>query len=129
MEFVFEIILQFLGELLLQMVFELLIELGFHSMADTVRKPRDPVLSSIGFILLGAIAGGVSLLIFPASLIHSANLRLVNLFATPLAIGAIMMLIGKARDRKGQTLVKLDRFGYAFAFAFSMSLVRFVAAG
>jgi hypothetical protein len=119
MEFIFEIILQFLGELLLQMVFELLIELGFHGMADTVKKPRDPVLSSIG----------ISLLIFPASLIHSANLRAINLVATPLAIGAIMMLIGKARDRKGQTLVKLDRFGYAFAFAFSMSLVRFVAAG
>lgn len=129
MEFIFEIILQFLGELLLQMVFELLVELGFHSIADTAKKPRNAVLSSIGFILLGAVAGGVSMLIFPTSLIHSANLRAINLFATPFAIGAIMMLIGKVRDRKGQTLVKLDRFGYAFAFAFSMSLVRFVAAG
>jgi hypothetical protein len=36
-----------------------------------------------------------------------------------------MMLIGRLRESKGQTQVGIDRFGYAFVFAFSMALVRF----
>lgn len=126
MEFIAEIIIQFLGELLLQAFFELLVEFGLHSLADTVRKPRHPFFSFVGFLLWGAIAGGVSLLIFPSSLIVNPGFRAINLVATPLVIAAIMMFIGKARDRKGQNLVGLDRFGYAFIFAFTMALVRFV---
>ena len=47
---------------------------------------------------------------------------------TPLAAGGIMMLIGKLRERRGQDLVGLDRFGYAVAFAFAMALVRYTFA-
>jgi hypothetical protein len=64
MEFIFEIIFQFVGELLLQLCFQLLAEMGVHSLADPFRRPRNPVLSIVGFILWGAIAGGISLLIF-----------------------------------------------------------------
>jgi hypothetical protein len=126
MELIFEVILQFLGEILLQIFFELLLELGLHSVADTVRKPRHPALSTMGFILWGAIAGGISLWIFPISAIRNPSFRMLNLVITPILIGGAMMLIGKVRDKKGQDLVKLDRFGYAFVFAFAMSLVRFI---
>ena len=125
MEFIFEILLQFLGELLLQILFEGLVELGYHSLADTFKKPKHPILSTIGYLLWGAIAGGISLLILPNSFIDDPNLRLSNLILAPLAIGGIMVLIGRIRAKKGQDLVKLDRFGYAFCFAFAMSLVRF----
>ena len=125
MELVFEFLFQILGELLLQAVFELLVELGFRSMADTFQRPKSPVLSTIGFILWGAIAGGISLWIFPTSPIHSSLLRQLNLVATPVACGLFMMLVGRIRLKKGQDLVRLDRFGYAFVFAFVMALVRF----
>ena len=36
-----------------------------------------------------------------------------------------MRQIGKLRERRGQNLVKLDRFFYAFAFALAMALVRY----
>ena len=36
-----------------------------------------------------------------------------------------MMLIGKWKEGREKPLVRLDRFGYAFAFAFGMALVRF----
>jgi hypothetical protein len=39
-----------------------------------------------------------------------------------------MRLIGKLRERRGQTLVGLDRFFYAFTFALAMTLVRFTFA-
>ncbi|HET6941642.1 MAG TPA: hypothetical protein VFH89_05735 [Sphingomicrobium sp.] len=125
MEFVFEIILQFLGELLLQAIFELLVELGFHSLADTFRRPKNPALSILGFTLWGAIAGGISLWIFPTSPIDNPVLREINLVVTPVACGLVMMMVGKLRLRKGQDIVRLDQFGYAFVFAFAMALVRF----
>ena len=53
MEFIFEIIFQFLGELLLQLIFEFLVELGVHSLADTLKRPKNAVLSTIGFVLWG----------------------------------------------------------------------------
>lgn len=126
MEFLFEIIFQFAAEILLQACFELLAELGFHSLADTFRRPRNPVFSTIGFILWGAIAGAVSLLIFPSSPIADPMLRQINLVATPLAVGIVMAMIGRTRLKRGQGLVRLDQFGYAFVFAFAMALVRFI---
>lgn len=126
MEFVFEFILQVFGELALQALFEVLWELGLHSLADTFRRPKNPVLSTIGFILWGAIAGGISLLILPKSAIHDPAFRMANLFVTPVVLGFVMMLIGRLRLKKGQHIVRLDQFGYAFVFAFSMALVRFI---
>jgi hypothetical protein len=125
-EFIFEIIFQFLGEMLLQLTFECLAELGMHSLGDTFRKPRNPLLSTIGFILWGAISGGISLLILPHSAIANPNYRVANLILTPTIAGLIMMLIGRKRSKKGATIVALDRFGYAFLFAFSMAVVRFI---
>ncbi|MBX9884112.1 MAG: hypothetical protein K2X68_03980 [Novosphingobium sp.] len=125
MEFIFEILFQFLGEAALQVGIELLFEIGVHSMADTMLKPRNPVLSTIGFLLWGALAGGLSLLVLPHSVIANPLLRQCNVLVTPLAVGTVMTLVGRQRDRKGQTLVRLDKFGYAFTFAFAMTLVRY----
>lgn len=125
MEFIVEILFQFLGEILLQLLFESLSELGFHGLADTFKKPRNPFLSTIGFALWGAMAGGISLLIMPRSFISNLGLREANVIITPLVVGGAMMLIGRLRERQGQTRVGIDRFGYAFVFAFSMALVRF----
>lgn len=125
MELIFEFVFQVFGELLLQILFEYLAELGFRGLADTVKRPRSPWLSTLGFILWGVLAGGISLLILPASPIREPQLRLANLFVTPLLVGIGMMLLGRLRERRGQPLVRLDRFGYAFVFAFSMALIRF----
>jgi hypothetical protein len=124
LEFLFEI----LAELLLQFLFETLAEIGFHSLKDTVRAPRNPILSTIGFFLWGLLAGGISLWPFPASFINAAAPRILNLAVTPVAAGLLMLGIGQLRLRRGHEQVGLDRFGYAFVFAFAMALVRFVFA-
>ncbi|GHH22377.1 hypothetical protein GCM10008023_32340 [Sphingomonas glacialis] len=125
MEIIFEILFQFLGEFVLQILFEALSELGFHSLADTFEKPRNPILSTIGFAMWGALAGGISLLIMPRSFISNLGLREANVLITPIAVGAAMTLIGRWRASKGQTRIGIDRFGYAFIFAFLMAIVRF----
>ncbi len=128
MEFLFEAIFQIVGELLLQFIFEILLELGYRSAADTLRRPHKPIFSIIGFALWGLAAGGISLLIAPSSMIADPRLQWVNLLATPTLAGAGMVLIGKLRTKRGQDLVLLDRFGYAFVFAFAMAVVRFAFA-
>jgi len=120
-EFLFEI----LAELLLQIAFEALAELGFHSLKNTLQTPRNPILSTVGFFLWGLLAGGISLWPFPASFINGATPRILNLAITPVAAGLLMMGIGQLRIRRGDDRMGLDRFGYAFVFAFGMALVRY----
>ena len=125
MKFLVEIVLQFFGEILLQLLGELIVELGFRSLADTFRRPKHPALSIIGFTLWGAAIGALSLWLFPRSFIHSSTFREINLFVTPVVVGIAMSLVGRIRLKKGQDLEQLDRFGYAFTFAFAMAFVRF----
>ncbi len=126
MELVFEVLLQFFGEIFLQLVVQVLAELGLHSLGDTFQRRKHPIWSMIGFTLWGAIAGGVSLLAFPHSAIAKPAFRFLNVFVTPVIVGAVMALIGQTRLRRGQVLVRMDRFGYAFTFAFWMAFVRFL---
>jgi multisubunit Na+/H+ antiporter MnhG subunit len=115
-----------LGEILLQVIFEFLAELGFHSLTNTLNRPKNATLSTAGFVLWGTMAGGISLLILPQSLISNLVFRKINVLVTPLVAGGVMMLIGRQRDKRGQNLVRLDRFGYAFVFALAMAVVRYV---
>lgn len=126
MGFLFEIILPFFGEILLELFAQVLLRIGPHSIANVFEEPRNPALSAIGYLLLGAIAGGFSLLLFPTFFIYYHTIKLINLFVTPIVFGGCMMLIGKYRSKKGKPLIRLDSFGYGVLFAFSMSLVRYV---
>jgi hypothetical protein len=124
-EFLFEI----LAEALLQILFETVAEVGFYSLRNTFERPRNHILSTIGFFLWGLLAGGISLWPFPHSFVASYSPRLLNLAITPVMAGLLMMAVGRLRERRGQDLVGLDRFGYAYVFAFAMALVRYVFAG
>jgi len=98
-EIIFEIIfglLQVLGELLIQIVFEGLFELGIRTVRTPFRRDRvlDPDLAGIGYVILGALAGAISLWLVPTLLISAGWLRIVNLVITPLAAGAAMGALG-----------------------------------
>ena len=121
-----EALFQIFGEILLQLLFEAAAELGFHSLKETFRGSANPTLATLGFFLWGLLAGGVSLLLVPKSFISDPTLRLLTLIVTPFVAGTIMAQIGKLRERHSQNLVGLDRFGYAFAFALAMGLMRFL---
>jgi hypothetical protein len=119
-------ILQFLGELFVQIFFEALAEIGLHSVKETFRRRPNPVFAALGYVILGAIAGGLSLLAFPQAFIASSLGRIINLILTPLVSGVVMVGIGALRRRRDQELVRLDKFGYGFVFALSMAVVRYV---
>ncbi len=122
-----ELIFEVLGEFLLQAVGEALFELGFHSLAEPFRRPPNPWLAALGYILFGAILGGLSLLVVPDHLVPEAW-RIANLVLTPLAVGAMMVSMGAWRARRGQSALRIDRFAYGYLFALSLALIRFLFA-
>ncbi|KRA75787.1 hypothetical protein ASD78_07415 [Lysobacter sp. Root667] len=125
LEFLFELIV----ELILQIVGEVLIEIGLHSMAKPLRKRPDPWLAALGYALLGAFVGWLSLLVFPDHLMREEHWRIANLILTPLLAGAALAWLGAWRAKRGQMQLRIDRFSYAYLFALCMALVRFSFAG
>ena len=119
-----EAILELIGEFLLQIAVEALVELGLHSLAEPFRRAPDPWLAALGYLLFGALLGGLSLLVFPANFVPGPW-RIVNLAVTPLAAGLLMALVGKWRARRGQDVLRIDRFAYGYLFALALALVRF----
>ena len=125
MEIIVELILELFGEVLLQIVFEALAEAGLHIVKRPDRAPAHPALLVVGYALLGLIAGALSLLVLPESLMHTRNGRIACLLLAPVASGLAMGLLGAWRQRRGQGVVGLDRFAYGYLFALGMALVRF----
>lgn len=123
-----ELLVQILGEFLLQVLVEALAELGLHSLAEPFRRPPNPWLASLGYALFGAIFGGLSLLLVAHHLTPEGPLRLVNLLLTPVAVGALMVGIGAVRARKGESLLRINRFFYGYLFALCFALVRYALA-
>jgi len=120
-------LLEFFFEILAQAAFELLAELGIRSLAEPFRRPRPvtPILAAIGYLIYGAVAGALSLLL-PKVLVISKALRLANLIITPVACGFIMTWFGRFRERRGASTVRLDTFMYGYLFALSMAVVRYI---
>jgi hypothetical protein len=124
-----ESLLQLILELLLQGGAELLLEIIFHLIDNEDRQHRragrHPVWGAIFCAVLGTLVGFVSVAAWPQSFIHAPELRIANLVVTPLLLGLFMMLVGRRREKRGDTPVALDRFTNAALFAFAMAMVRF----
>ncbi|HET7863897.1 MAG TPA: hypothetical protein VFL86_05760 [Burkholderiaceae bacterium] len=126
MEFFLELLLEIFGEALLQFIFEALAEVGlrvFHKASQ--REPVRPWLAAVGYLLLGAACGGLSLWLFPSFFVQSPTGRAASFVITPVLAGAGMALIGAWRRRRGEQVIRLDRFAYGYAFALAMAAVRF----
>ncbi|MBI5803002.1 MAG: hypothetical protein HZA92_20055 [Verrucomicrobia bacterium] len=125
MEFIFELVFNIVGELFLQLVGELLVDYGLRSTVDGDTARRHPLLSFFGNVLLGAIAGGLSLLVFNVHLLKAPWLRVAMLFVIPPLAGLAMSAFGKWQEKHGGERASLERFWHGLAFALAMGLVRF----
>lgn len=124
MDFLFELIF----EILLNVVLEILAEVGLQSVkaAFEKREERNPFLAAFGYLILGLIAGGVSLLLFPHPFRRSQRFHGISLLIIPLLGGAAMSVLGMLRRRRGKSLILLDSFVYGAIFAFAMALLRYL---
>ena len=130
MELLAEILLwigQLVLEVLLQLVFEILAELGLWAAKKTIRlaEPLRPVRGLIGYILLGGVLAGVSLVFFPHKFAVPVWLQIVNIVVSPVVVGLAMMWVGRWRAQRGQQAILLHRFWFGFVFALVFGLVRF----
>lgn len=147
------ILIEFFGEFLLQVFisffFEGAVELGGHSLKKARKKrhegrvaraqaagepePEEPepfswVVAVVIYGGLGLLSGVLSIEIFPHPFVKQHNARLVMLFLAPTAVGMMMSLIGRIRDRNGEEPIRLDNFCYGFLFAFMLNFVRYYLA-
>ncbi len=124
-ELLFSVLL-WLAELALQIALEILAEFGVRVLREPFRPAREvsPWIAALGYTLYGGAVGGLSLLVFPLAFLSNPWARAANLVLTPLVAGATMALLGAWRRRRGQDLVRLDRFSYGVLFALALGGVR-----
>jgi len=127
-EILFELLAQLLLEVLIELFPELLLELVWRSLREVLqpRAEKEPVLAFLGYVLLGAAAGALSLLPFPHAFVHGSKWHGMSLIVSPVLAGVGMSIVGWLRRRRGEPLIRLDTFPYAFSFAFGVALIRFL---
>lgn len=123
-----EFLIELFGEILIQFIAEVLAEAGLHALNDWRNSKPNPWLAGAAYALLGAIAGGITVWLLPDHLVRNEVLRRLNLLVTPLAAGGMMVLVGAWRARRGDPVLRIDRFAYGYVFALSLALVRFMFA-
>ena len=114
-EAAFEFAAEFLGALVLR---------GVAEVFDT-SEFKNPLLASVGYVFLGGVAGGLSLLFFPHPLVHPSRVPGLSVLISPVLAGLGMSLVGSTRRKRNKKAMQIESFGYGFAFAFGMALVRF----
>jgi hypothetical protein len=120
---------------LLELLSELAVSLGPDLFCERVaqrsrrkqtKSPPATLTAVCGYIALGASIGFLSVLLVPSLFIPPGWGRFLNLVITPLVCGAVMANIGRLRQRKGEPLVRLDRFPYGWLLAFSIAGTRLI---
>lgn len=129
MEIFLEVVFQFLFELFAQLIAQILFEISLtvvvHAVEEPFKHSPNPWLAAIGYALLGAACGAVSLWALPSLFISSRGVQILNLILTPVISGLAMSAMGSWRRSRGQYAIRLDTFSYGFLFALAMALVRF----
>src|SRR5262249_3033615 len=97
-----------------------------HALAEPFRKEPNPWVAALGYVLLGVILGGLTVWLVPSYMVKMPALRWVNLALTPVLAGGCMSALGAWRRKRGQPVLRIDRFSYGYLFAFSVAFVRFV---
>lgn len=124
-----ELLFELLFELVLQVVLEVAAELGLRSVDESPRRSPNPWIAAIGYSIVGGICGAISLVIFPDLFVTSDTGRIINLIFTPMLAGLMMGAIGIWRLRRGDDLIRIDKFAYGYLFALNVALVRFYFGG
>jgi hypothetical protein len=111
-----------------QIFFELLTSLGWEALKDSVRTEREsnPLLAGFGHLLMGLLAGVISVLVFGIRLVPRPVVPGVSLVLSPIATGLAMHTIGEWWRERGRDRPALFSFWAGAIFAFGMALVRFV---
>ena len=84
------------------------------------------MLAGFGYLLMGLMAGALSLLAFGTRLLPRSVIPGLSLVVSPIATGLAMHTIGEWRQERGRDRPALFSFWAGAVFAFGMALVCFV---
>ena len=124
-------LVQFICEMLLQIAGDVLAELGWNALGEVFRPSQPPQrgLVLLGYSIIGATLGALSLFVFPKHFAASMPLRLATLafapIASALAVAPMLPLL-----RRSTTPGNIwPGFWNAYAFSLTFALIRFAYAG
>jgi len=125
-----EIFLEIFGEAVFQFAVELIGTLILRGLAAEVDTSefKNPLLASIGYVLMGGVTGGLSLLLFPRPLFHPSRIPGLSVVISPVLAGGGMWMVGTALRKRNKKAMQIESFGYGLAFALGMAMVRFLFA-
>jgi hypothetical protein len=121
-----ELLFEFLFELLMEGIVDLTVR-SFRGLFEN-REAINPILAAALYFSLGVAVGGASLFLFPHPIFHPSRFHGISLLVSPVMTGMAMSLIGSILRRKGKEPVRIESFGYGFAFALGMAIIRLVFA-
>ena len=119
LEIFFEAAFEFAAEFLASLIWR-----GVAAVFDTTGF-KNPVLACLGFVFLGGVVGGLSLLLFPHPLVHPSRFPGLSVVISPIFAGLGMSSVGSVLRKRNKKALQIESFGYGFAFAFGMAVVRF----
>jgi hypothetical protein len=119
LEFFFEAAFEFAAEFLASLIWR-----GVAAVFDSTEFTNPP-LACTGYVVLGGVVGGLSLLLFPHPLVHPSRFPGLSVVISPILAGLGMSLVGSALRKRNKKATQIESFGYGFAFAFGMALIRF----
>lgn len=132
LEFLFELVFEFLGELVLQLGAEWL-GAGFRAgwQKLTGRSRDTSAAQEVAWSLLtGAVAGAVTLALFPHLMIAQRWLQGLNLVLAPVAAGFLVERVRAWREGRGlSSAVRWPVFAYAALFGLAFAVTRWMFAG
>ena len=134
MEFVAEVLIalvKFIGEVLLQIAGDVLAELGWNALREIFRPSHPPRrgLVLVGYSMIGAALGALSLLVFPKHFAAGMPLRLATLLLAPIASALAVAPVPPLLHRSSEPVDIWRRFWNAYAFSLTFALIRFAYAG
>jgi hypothetical protein len=120
-------LLQFLGEVLLQLAGQALAELGWYSIREAMAPSRPPlrIARILGHVVLGAVLGGLSLLVLPKRLATGTALRVATLVLAPLVSALATIPVAELLRRLRRTPDTQWWFENAYVFGLAFAVVRF----
>jgi hypothetical protein len=118
-EFLLELVIEVLGEALFAIAGAVLQE----AISDEDQAQRVP--AAVGHVLMGCIAGAVSLVILQRQVVPYVGPHGFSLIIAPVATGALLECLGRWWVRRDNVRMALFTFRGGFCFAFGMAVVRF----
>ena len=133
MDDVFFALLSAVADLLFEVFFQVVVEeavvaLIMRSLRNVFEETTaiNPILATIGYLLLGSAFGLASVRLFPHPFFQPSKFHGISLVISPVITGLVMSQVGIMLRRKGKQAVRIESFGYGFTFALGLAIIRFI---